>query len=97
VHAQPVIAEHALPSHGLRLAVRRQLAPALYGGGVAPERQRQDASRPRQRLEAFDRDEAIDAIQLGAQRRCRIQIGLALRRVAYWSSAPAEKRRGTPR
>ena len=54
--------------------VRLQFAPATYARLVAPERQRQQLARLREALEALDRDEAVDRVELLAQAGGQLEV-----------------------
>src|SRR5438477_3950889 len=75
--AQPVVAKHAAAARLLRGAVLNLIAPAGDSRLVAPERQRQHLVGIGDALEALDRDEAVDLLQLGAQAGGVVEIALA--------------------
>src|SRR5687767_2465347 len=66
-YPQPVGAENATAPLALRLAVLLQVAPVAHRILVAPERERDEALRVRDALEALDRDEAVELAHLFAQ------------------------------
>src|SRR5687768_7994264 len=66
-YPQPVGAENATAPLALRLAVLLQVAPVAHRILVAPERERDEALRVRDALEALDRDEAVELAHLLAQ------------------------------
>ena len=72
--AQAVVGENAGASSSLGRAVRMQVAPRRDRGLIAPERQRQELAGLAQAFETFDRDEAVDRLQLRAQGGSDIQI-----------------------
>src|SRR6476620_1935496 len=72
--AQPIVGEDLAPAARLRGPVAGQGAPCPNAILVAEEGERQQLSRIGERLEALDRDEAVDQFDIGFQRRGETEI-----------------------
>src|SRR5579883_3083274 len=73
-HGQPIIGEDLVPALALRPLMPIMLAPAPYRVGIAPEGQRENLAFGGEALKPFDRDEAVDLLQIGAQHRSDVEI-----------------------
>ncbi len=71
-----VIGEDRAAAFKLRRVMARLLAPALDRLGITPKRDRDQLARLGEALEPFDRDEAVDRLDVGSERRGKIEIVL---------------------
>jgi hypothetical protein len=80
---QAIIGEDAAAAGLLGCPVRLEIAPLLHRRLVSEKGERQQFAAGRQALETFDRDEAVDRFEIGAQLAGEIQIFMAFAHIGH--------------